>query len=56
MTISMIAALLPGMKVSGTVHCCNQCGTAFIGRADALFCSAACRVASSRAAKAALTK
>jgi len=53
MTIALIAALLPGMKVSGTVHCCAYCRTAFIGRADALFCSASCRVASARAAKAA---
>jgi len=53
MTIVPIAALLPGMKVSGTVHCCAYCRTAFIGRADARFCSSMCRVYSARDAKAA---
>jgi len=51
MTIAIIADLVPGMKVAGTVHSCAHCSVEFIGRADARFCSALCRVASSRAAK-----
>ena len=49
MRITRIAALRPGMRVSGTVGSCRQCGVEFIGRSDAQFCGNTCRVAFSRA-------
>lgn len=37
-----------GQRVSGVVHRCPGCGAFFLGRTDAVTCSAACRMAASR--------
>lgn len=43
----LISELAEGDRVSGTVRRCH-CGALFIGRADARFCSNACRMRETR--------
>lgn len=40
--------LSPGDTIRGTVHQCPMCASIFVARADAVYCSNACRVAASR--------
>ena len=43
-----VAGLQPGDRVVGYVHECPNCREWFIARLDAVYCSNACRVATSR--------